>query len=146
MTIDEAYEFLRLTPLALVGVSSTGKRFGAMAFRTLVGTDCDIVPIHPQMERFEGHKCYQNLSKMREPPIGLILITRPESTMPVLEECRKLGVLKVWFQPGSESEEAVSFCRSNGIIAYKGFCILLFSGGFPHNLHLFILKLLGKIK
>jgi predicted CoA-binding protein len=145
LSIDEAYDFLRSEPLPVVGVSSSGKNFGAVAFRTLLGMGYDVVPINPKMSQFEGKKCYPNLSALENAPESVILVIPPENASPVLKECARLGVNKVWFQPGSESAEAIKFCRDNQITAYTKFCILLFCGNFPHNLHLFILKLFNKI-
>ena len=145
MKIQEAEDFLKVNPLAIVGVSSSGKGFGAAAFRTLQQIGLDVVPINPKIERFEGHRCYQNLSQMNPSPQGVVIITKPENTLPILAECKKLGVTKVWFQPGSESNEALEYCKSNGIKAYTKYCILLFSNLFPHNLHFFFLKLFKKV-
>lgn len=145
MTIKAAEDFLKSSPIAIVGVSSTGKRFGASAFRTLLAAGFDVVPINPKIERFEGHRCYQRLSLMKEPPGAVVIITKPENTLPILAECNKLGLSKVWFQPGAESKETLVYCEQHGIKAYSGFCILLFTRIFPHSLHLFFLKLFGKI-
>lgn len=145
MTIKKAEEFLKSSPLAIAGVSSTGKGFGASAFRTLLAEGFDVVPINPKIERFEGHRCYQSLSLMNEPPSAVVIITKPENTLPILAECKTLGISKVWFQPGAESEEALIYCQQNNIRAYSGFCILLFTKIFPHSLHLFFLKLFGKL-
>jgi predicted CoA-binding protein len=30
-----------------------------------------------------------------------------------LEEIKELGIKKVWFQPGAESDEAIEFCIRN---------------------------------
>jgi len=31
----------------------------------------------------------------------------------------------VWMQPGSESEEAINFCRKNGIAVVHGVCVMI---------------------
>jgi predicted CoA-binding protein len=79
-------------------------------------------------------------------PQGVIIITKPKDTLRILEDCLKVGVKTVWIQQGAESPEALAFCEKNGIKAFSGNCILLFTKVFPHTLHLFFWKLFGKIK
>jgi predicted CoA-binding protein len=146
MTLKDANMFFQTSPIAIVGVSSTGTRFGASAFRTLLAAGYEVVPINPKIERFEGHYCYQKISQMKQPPGAVVIVTKPENTLPILAECRSLKVKRVWFQPGSESREALAYCAQNGIKAYSGYCVLLFTQVFPHNVHLFFLKLFGKVK
>jgi predicted CoA-binding protein len=146
MNITEIKEFLSLKPLAIVGISSSGKKFGASVFRTMRDAGYELVPINPKMQVFDGVQCFPNLASLNPPPQGVIIITKPKDTLKVLEECLKVGVKTVWIQQGAESAKAIAFCQKNGIKAFTGNCILLFTKVFPHTLHLFFLKLFGKIK
>lgn len=144
--IDEAYNFLRSDPLAVVGVSSTKKNFGVTAYQSLKSSGCAVAPVNPKMDTFEGDKCYPSLSAFERTPEGAVLIVQPEQTLSLVEECHKLGIKKVWFQQGSSNDDALEYCRANGITAFDGQCILMFSGIFPHNIHLFLWKLFGKVR
>ncbi|MBL7191191.1 CoA-binding protein [bacterium] len=146
MLITDAEKFLKSGTLAVIGVSSQEKGFGLSTFRTLLQAGHDVVPVNPKTERIDGLYCYQNISMMKQPPAGVIMVTKPGNTMPVLEECLKLKIPAVWFQPGSESQQALMFCKEHGIKAYSGFCILLFAGGFPHSMHRWFLQLFKKIR
>ena len=145
MRIEDGLEFLKSKPLPIVGVSAQGKGFGSMAFRTLMRAGYDVVPVNPKTERIDGIYCYQNLSMIKPKPERVVLIIKPKNTIPVLEEARRIGINEVWFQPGSESTEGLNFCRENNMIAHHSFCILLFTGRFPHSLHLWFMRLIRKI-
>lgn len=146
INIDEAYTFLKSDPLAVVGVSSTKKNFGVTAYQSLKSSGCAVAPVNPKMDTFEGDKCYPNLSAFERTPEGAVLIVKPEQTLPLVEECHKLGISQVWFQQGSSNVDALDYCRENGMTVFDGHCILMFSGIFPHNIHLFLWKLFGKVK
>ena len=146
MKIDTAYEFLKSSPLPVIGVSSTGKSFGTAVYKTLLKQGFDVVPVNPKIEKFEGKKCYPDISSVEGKPVGVIFAAKPANTMKSLDDCKEAGVQKIWFNQGAQSEEAVKFCEKNGIEAFTGNCVLMFGGGFPHNAHLFLMKLFGKIE
>jgi len=39
--------------------------------------------------------------------------------------CKKLSIMKVWMQPGSESEKAIKFCEENNIDVVYGVCVMI---------------------
>jgi len=53
------------------------------------------------------------------------LVVPPKIIGQVVKTCRRLGITKVWMQPGSESETAISFCRENGIDVVHGVCVMV---------------------
>ncbi|MEM3055472.1 MAG: CoA-binding protein, partial [Candidatus Bathyarchaeia archaeon] len=52
------------------------------------------------------------------------VVVPPKITEQIVETCKKLGITKVWMQPGSESELAIKFCEENGIEVVHGVCIM----------------------
>lgn len=53
-----------------------------------------------------------------------VLVIPPDAARRVLEEAVGLGVTTVWFQPGSESDEALAYCRSHDIAFVANECIM----------------------
>jgi hypothetical protein len=53
------------------------------------------------------------------------VVVPPKVTDAVVKTCKKLGIRKVWMQPGSESEAAISFCREKGIDVVHGVCVMV---------------------
>jgi len=57
-------------------------------------------------------------------PDVIDLVVPPKVPEHVVKTCKKLGIKKVWMQPGSESETAINFCRENGMDVVHGVCIM----------------------
>lgn len=52
------------------------------------------------------------------------IVVPPHITEQIVKECKQIGITKVWMQPGSESEEAIIFCKDNGIEVVYDNCIM----------------------
>jgi predicted CoA-binding protein len=53
------------------------------------------------------------------------VVVPPKVTEHTVETCQKLGITRVWMQPGSESEKAIKFCEENGIDVVYGVCVMI---------------------
>ena len=60
-----------------------------------------------------------------EKPDFVITIIPPNVTEKTVEQCKILGIDKIWMQPGSESEKAIKFCEENAIQVVHGICIVV---------------------
>jgi sulfite exporter TauE/SafE len=49
----------------------------------------------------------------------------PEVAEETVKICKRLGITKVWMQPGSESETAIKFCLEKGIQILYGLCVMV---------------------
>lgn len=148
MTSKAAVEgFLAQSDLAVVGVSRSGKKFGNMAYRELKAKGYHLFPIHPEANELEGDPCYATFDNLPTSVGGVLIIVPPEQTEQVVREAAKANIKRVWMQQGAESEEAISFCRENGIDAVQGECILMFAEPlkFYHRPHRWVWKLFGKL-
>jgi len=52
-------------------------------------------------------------------------VVPPKVTEKIVEECKDLGIKRVWMQPGSESEKAIKFCEEHGINVTYNACFLI---------------------
>jgi predicted CoA-binding protein len=76
---------------------------------------------------------------------GVVAVVPPAETEKIVEDCGRLGIRRVWMQQGSESPKAIERCRALGIAAVSGECLIMYTNpGFPHTIHRFIWKVLGK--
>ena len=64
-----------------------------------------------------------------------------------IRECLNLGVKKVWLYPGSKCDEAIDLAKKGEIDLIYGVCPLLYLEPvkFPHSLHRWVVKVLGKL-
>ena len=57
-------EFIDNKSVALAGVSRDSKKWGSMLFKALKKKDYTIYPVNPNMEDFEGVKCYSSVTDL----------------------------------------------------------------------------------
>jgi len=117
--------FEKFKKWAVVGASPKKEKYGYKVFKTLVGRGLTVYPVHVAAKEIDGFKVYPNITSLPEVPEAVVLIIPPDKTLPVLEDMLRLNIRNVWFQPGSESEEAVDFCKKNNINYVAKACIMI---------------------
>jgi len=136
--------FVAEKTLAVVGVSR-GRGFGNHVYSHLKKKGYKVLPVNAQADSIDGEPCYRSLADLPEPVGGVVTVVPPAETEKIVEECGRLGVRRVWMQQGSESAKAVERCRALGIASVAGECLIMHTNpGFPHSIHRFIWKVLGK--
>lgn len=140
-------EFLDQEQLAIVGVSRNGKGFGAMALRELKARGYQVHVVHPEAKTIGDDTCYASLADLPEGVGGLLIVVPPAQTEKVVRDAAAAGISRVWMQQGAQSADAVRYCAEHGIDCISGECILMFVAPdrFPHNLHRWIWRKLGKL-
>jgi predicted CoA-binding protein len=127
-------DFLAVDRIAVVGVSDQRETGCNLAYRKFKQTGYSVSAVNPRISEFEGDPCYPDLKSIPEKPEAVFILTRPEVTQQIVEECVELGIKHVWMhcmlgtKPGlaesmtSVSQEAVEMCRENGIAVIPGSC------------------------
>ena len=119
-------EFLdKKNKIAVIGVSENPEKYGNKVFMDLVNAGYDVYAVHPMGGEILGHKRYHNLRELGFVPDVVSVVVPPAATEKIVEECKELGVDKVWMQPGSESEKAIKFCEDNNIKVLHESCIMI---------------------
>jgi predicted CoA-binding protein len=78
--------------------------------------------VNPNGDEVLGNKCYPSLEVL---PVKPDVVVPPKITEQLVKTCKKLGITKVWMQPGSESETAIKFCEENIIDVVHGVCVMV---------------------
>ncbi|RJP78270.1 MAG: CoA-binding protein [Candidatus Zixiibacteriota bacterium] len=138
ITVDEFYQ---KQPLAIFGVSSTGKRFGAAAWKDLNKAGIRALAVNPKGGTVNGQPIYPSLKDLPEPAGAAVILTKGDNALQALEECAAAGLKYVWLQDDSDTPQTRAACQRLGLEPLRGRCILLRHGGFPHSLHRFFDKL-----
>lgn len=118
-------EFLnKQNVFAVVGASRNPKKFGYQVYDDLRNANYKVYPINPNTDEILGDKCYPSLEALPEKPDIADFIVPPKITEQLVKTCRKLGIKKIWMQPGSESEKAIDFCKKNDMSVIHGVCVM----------------------
>lgn len=149
-TLPEVQEFLAQKRIAIVGISRNPKELSRMLFRDMEQRGYDMVPVNPFIEEIEGTKCFARVQDITPPVDAALLMTSPEITEKVVQDCVDAGIRRVWMYrgggQGAVSSEAVAFCTASGIQVVEGHCPFMFLPNEPwiHRAHGFLMKLAGK--
>ena len=140
-------DFIEKKNLAIVGVSRSGKKFGNAVLKDLRAKGYNTFAINKSGDEINGEQSYVDLKSVPEKLDGLVTVVPPSETIKVVQAAKAAGIGHVWMQQGSESKEAIEFCRQNDINLVHGECIMMFAEpvkGF-HAFHRWIWKILGKL-
>lgn len=110
---------------AVVGVSRGPQKYGYQVYKDLKNGGYEVYPVNPNVDVVLGDKCYSSLEQLPVKPDVVDVVVPPKVTEVVVKACKKLGITKVWMQPGSESEVALNFCKENGIDVVHGVCVMI---------------------
>lgn len=115
----------KLQPWAVVGVSQDREKYGNIIYRDLKGAGYRVYGVNPKLDTIEGDKCYPSVKNLPEKPAVVNLVVPPQAALQVVEDCKEAGIERIWFQPGSESDEAIHKASSYGIHVLSNACIMI---------------------
>ncbi len=132
MTLDDASSderiaaFLDGSPHAVVGASNDRSKYGNRVLRAYAAHGMPVHPVNPHEDEVEGLKAYPDLASLPVKPHGVSVVTPPAVSDAVIEQAGRLGILRVWLQPGAESRNSVAVARKAGVdLIAGGPCVLV---------------------
>ena len=106
--IDHLVEnFLAQKNIAVVGVSDQRETGCNMAYKRFKDAGYTVWPVNPRLTEFESAPCYPDLKSIPEKPGAVFILTNPEITDQIVEECVELGVEHVYRLPCLPAEAPV---------------------------------------
>jgi len=118
-------EFMSQKRFAIIGATDNPKKYGYEIFKNLKRRGYEVYPVNPRLKELEGTKCYPTLNDIPLKVDVVDFVVPPAVAGKVLEECKKLGLTRIWLQPGSESEAAIDFCHKNNLKVVHDVCVML---------------------
>lgn len=127
-------DFLSQKKIAVVGVSDKRDTGCNLAYNKFKDNGYQVFPVNPRISEFEGVPCYPDLKSIPEIPEAVFILTNPNVTEEIVQQCVDLGVKHIWMhcmmgtKPGlaasmtSVSQDAVQLARENGIQVIPGSC------------------------
>jgi predicted CoA-binding protein len=148
-SLEDIQDFLAQKRIAVVGVSRNPKDFNHGMYRSFREMGYDAVPVNPHAKEIGGAPCFACVQEI-EPPVDAVLImTPPDTTDTVAQDCVDAGVKRVWMYraagAGAVSQAALELCRKHGIRVVDGNCPYMFMPQAPwfHRLHGFLVRITG---
>jgi len=105
-----------LNNLKSIAILEVNKKPGSLGYKILenLKNDYKIFPISKEAEIL-GEKCYTNLSEIKQKIDASVIATESDKTLNACQECFKNKILNIWIEAGSESSEALDFCKEKNI-------------------------------
>jgi predicted CoA-binding protein len=149
-SMETIEDFLAQKRIAMAGISRDPANFSVKLFEELCRRGYDVVPVNPNAEQVQGRRCFARLQDIQPPVEAALLMTSPEVTETVVNDCAEAGIRRVWMYraggKGAVSRQAVQFCRERAIQVVPGQCPFMFlpdTAGF-HRFHGFVRKITGR--
>ena len=113
-------DFINRRTWAVVGVSHDPAKFGNRIYRDLRGAGYTVYGVNPKGGEIDGQPLYPSLADLPEPVEVVDLVVPPRVTEKVVQEAHRLGLNRVWMQPGAESPEALRRAEALGLEVIAG--------------------------
>ncbi len=118
-------EFLSQREIAVVGASRNPAKYGNIVLKKLHSAGYLVYPVNPGASLVEGLKAYPDLTSLPESVKAAVVVVPPEISEKIAGQAIAAGFRYIWFQPGAESEAAISSLKSAGISVIHGTCLLV---------------------
>lgn len=118
-------DFVNRRVWAVVGASQDRGKFGYRVFDALRQTGYTVYPVNPKGGVLDGATVFCSLADLPETPDVVDLVVPPAVTEQVVQEMHRLGLQRVWMQPGSESQAAIRYCEEHGLQAVYHACAMV---------------------
>ncbi len=122
---DLIREFIEHRVWAVAGASTNPAKFGNIIFRNLLRAGYTVYAVNPRQGEIDGHPFYPSLAALPEVPGVVDVVVPPKLAEEVLRECARLGVRRVWLQPGAESEAAIRLGEELGLQVVHDACAMV---------------------
>ncbi|MCU0513324.1 MAG: CoA-binding protein [Anaerolineae bacterium] len=150
---EKVQDFLAQPTIAVVGLSRTEANPANMIYKKLRGSGHTVYAINPHATSLEGDPCYPNVAALPQRPEGVVIVTKPDVTAQVVQECAAAGIRRVWLHASlihggtSFSPAAVATCQQHGISVIEGGCPMMFAEpvDFGHQCMRWLMRVTGDL-
>jgi len=78
----------------------------------------------PQHDTVDGDPCYPNLTALPEKPEAIDMVVSPAAGEKIIREAARLGITRIWFQPGTWRDDFSQLTDELGLEIVRG-CVLV---------------------
>jgi len=115
---------LEAQTFCVVGASRDPAKYGHSVFRAIQSAGKNVYPVNPNADSIGKTTCYSSVADLPETVDVAVFVVPPEIVEETVPECLRLGIKKMWMQPGAISQAAIDYCDANGMPVVAGECIM----------------------
>ena len=120
---DLIHVFEKAKTIAVVGASDNAGKAAHAIPRYLQEQGYQILPVNPRGGTILGTPAYRALAEI-DTPIDVVDVFRPPGEAEtVARQAIDVGAKALWFQPGTDTEQAVSLAVDAGLLVVPGRCM-----------------------
>lgn len=113
----------QIRTIAVVGLSPQPARPSHRIARALQSRGFRIIPVRPLVAEVLGETAYARLADIGQ-PVDLVNVFRAASQLdPIVDECLRLGLKRLWIQLGIVNAAAAERARAGGMQVVMDRCI-----------------------
>ncbi len=110
---------------AVVGATNNKGKYGNRILRDLRRAGYNVYAVNLNEIEIEGQPAYRALADLPEKPDVVDIVLPPDQTEKIVQQCRQLGLTRIWMQPGAESSAAIEYCHANGLQVIHDACAMV---------------------
>lgn len=111
--------------VAVVGATDNPDKYGYRVYRDLKAKGFRVYPVNRRSDTVDGDPAWTDLGDLPEAPDIVNVIVPPARTLRLLRRAKELGLMRVWIQPGAESEDVMAYLHENGFDYLANACIMV---------------------
>jgi uncharacterized protein len=109
--------------IAVVGASSDPAKSANEIPAYLASQGYRVIPVSPKGGELFGEPVRRSLKDIDVPVDAVDVFRPPEEAAGIAQEAVAIGAKRIWFQPGTESDEAILIAREAGLEVVAGRCM-----------------------
>lgn len=111
---------------AVVGATTDTAKYGYRVMTHLQQAGLPVVGVNPKYTEIEEIPVFPTLADVPEKPDVAVFVVPPVVGLALLNQVKAVGITKVWFQPGAESDEVRAKVKELGLNGMTdGSCIMV---------------------
>jgi hypothetical protein len=122
---DLIRDFVNRRTWAVVGATNNPRKYGNKILRDLRRAGYIVYAVNLHETEIDRQPAYRTLADLPERPEVVDFVIPPEQTERVLQECYTLGLMRVWLQPGAESDAAIQYCHDHQLQVVYDACAMV---------------------
>lgn len=109
--------------IAVVGASDNDDKLAHTIPAYLQRNGYRVIPVNPRGGEILGERAYRSLSEIEEPVDVVDVFRPPEEAQDVAREAAAIGAKVLWFQPDTQTDEAIEIAEAAGVTVVARRCI-----------------------